>query len=78
MFLYSSKLLFIYFFLQIFWMGPFIGAILAAVIYNYVLCPQRLSREERLAIFKGFVDSEDNLQQPPGNRADCRWNSECA
>ncbi|XP_058025999.1 aquaporin-5-like [Ahaetulla prasina] len=59
----------------IFWMGPFIGAVLAAVIYNYVLCPQRLSREQRLAIFKGFCAPEDNMQQPPGNRADSRWNN---
>ncbi|ETE71917.1 Aquaporin-2, partial [Ophiophagus hannah] len=59
-------------------MGPFVGAILASLIYNYVLCPQRLSREERLAVFKGFFAPEDNLQQPPGNRADSRWNSECA
>uniref|UniRef100_A0A8C6X5A0 Aquaporin-5 n=1 Tax=Naja naja TaxID=35670 RepID=A0A8C6X5A0_NAJNA len=62
----------------IYWMGPFMGAILAAVIYNYILYPQRLSREERLAVFKGFFAPEDNLQQPTGNRADSRWNSECA
>ncbi|XP_015676654.1 aquaporin-5 [Protobothrops mucrosquamatus] len=59
----------------VFWMGPFIGGILAAIIYNYVLCPQRLSREERLAIFKGFFPCEDELQQPPGNRSDSRWNN---
>uniref|UniRef100_A0A8C6X555 Aquaporin-5 n=1 Tax=Naja naja TaxID=35670 RepID=A0A8C6X555_NAJNA len=46
----------------IYWMGPFMGAILAAVIYNYILYPQRLSREERLAVFKGFFAPEDNLQ----------------
>ncbi|XP_070592889.1 aquaporin-5-like [Erythrolamprus reginae] len=59
----------------VYWMGPFLGAILASIVYNYVLCPQRLSREERLAIFKGFFVAEDNLQQPPGNRADPRWNN---
>ncbi|XP_063152651.1 aquaporin-5-like [Candoia aspera] len=58
----------------VFWLGPIAGAILAAIAYNYILCPQRLSREERLDIFKGYFVPEDDLQYSSGSRTESQWN----
>ncbi|NXD17321.1 AQP2 protein, partial [Nothocercus nigrocapillus] len=46
-------------FLQVFWVGPLVGAAAASVIYNYLLFPQAKTFSERLAIFKGFEPEED-------------------
>ncbi|NXE56669.1 AQP2 protein, partial [Casuarius casuarius] len=46
-------------FLQVFWVGPLVGAAAASVLYNYILCPQAKTFSERLAIFKGFEPEED-------------------
>ncbi|KFQ15462.1 Aquaporin-2, partial [Leptosomus discolor] len=46
-------------FLQVFWVGPLVGAAAASIIYNYILFPQAKTFSERLAIFKGFEPEED-------------------
>ncbi|XP_029452854.1 aquaporin-2-like [Rhinatrema bivittatum] len=53
----------------IFWIAPVVGAILASIIYNYILCPQSLSLRERFAIFKGALileeeEWEERKEQP--------------
>ncbi|NWH66660.1 AQP2 protein, partial [Geococcyx californianus] len=57
----SGSVLFIRFssFLQVFWVGPLVGAAAASIIYNYILFPQAKTFSERLAIFKGFEPEED-------------------
>ncbi|KAM6469342.1 aquaporin-5-like isoform 1-T2 [Liasis olivaceus] len=62
----------------VFWMGPTVGALLAAVVYNYILLPQRLSREERLSIFKGYCVPEGDLQYSPRNRNEPQWENRTA
>ncbi|XP_078545267.1 aquaporin-5-like [Lissotriton helveticus] len=42
----------------VFWIGPLIGAVLASIIYNYILCPQSLCWSEKLSICKGTLESE--------------------
>ncbi|NWI18495.1 AQP2 protein, partial [Crypturellus soui] len=46
-------------FLQVFWVGPLVGAAAASVVYNYVLFPQAKSFSERLAVLKGLEPEED-------------------
>ncbi|XP_075055233.1 aquaporin-2-like [Mixophyes fleayi] len=56
----------------IFWIGPLVGAILASLIYNYVLCPQEQSFSEKLSILLGRMSSvveeeaewEERQEQP--------------
>ncbi|XP_077340437.1 aquaporin-5-like [Lithobates pipiens] len=55
----------------IFWIGPMVGAILASLIYNYVLCPQEQTFREKLAILLGKMPSieveedwEERQEQP--------------
>ncbi|XP_018426034.1 PREDICTED: aquaporin-5-like [Nanorana parkeri] len=55
----------------IFWIGPMVGAILASLIYNYVLCPQEQTFREKLAILLGKIPSieveedwEERHEQP--------------
>ncbi|XP_075448009.1 aquaporin-2-like [Ascaphus truei] len=43
----------------IFWIGPLIGAIIASVIYNYILCPQQQSCADKLAILLGRMPSHE-------------------
>ncbi|NWT61652.1 AQP2 protein, partial [Erythrocercus mccallii] len=45
--------------LQVFWVGPLIGAAAASILYNYVLFPQAKSFSERLAILKGCEPEPD-------------------
>ncbi|NWY66004.1 AQP2 protein, partial [Erithacus rubecula] len=45
--------------LQVFWVGPLIGAAAASILYNYVLFPQAKSLSERLAILKGCEPEPD-------------------
>nr|XP_020640191.1 aquaporin-5-like [Pogona vitticeps] len=49
----------------VFWIGPFLGAIFASVIYNYLLYPRKLSMEERIAIVKGFFIPEYEWRDTP-------------
>ncbi|NXS86960.1 AQP2 protein, partial [Erpornis zantholeuca] len=44
---------------QVFWVGPFIGAAAASILYNYVLFPQAKTLSERLAILKGCEPEQD-------------------
>ncbi|CAJ0939670.1 unnamed protein product [Ranitomeya imitator] len=56
----------------IFWIGPMVGAILASLIYNYVLCPQEQSFSEKLSMLLGRMptlreveeDWEERQEQP--------------
>ncbi|NXL79911.1 AQP2 protein, partial [Leptocoma aspasia] len=45
--------------LQVFWVGPLIGAAAASILYNYVLFPQAKTLPERLAILKGCEPEQD-------------------
>ncbi|NXC89624.1 AQP2 protein, partial [Cercotrichas coryphoeus] len=45
--------------LQVFWVGPLIGAAAASILYNYVLFPQAKTLSERLAILKGCEPEPD-------------------
>lgn len=38
---------------QIFWVGPLAGALLASLIYNFILFPDTKTLAERLTIFMG-------------------------
>ncbi|KAG9491803.1 hypothetical protein GDO78_000354 [Eleutherodactylus coqui] len=55
----------------IFWIGPLVGAILASLIYNYILCPQEQSFSEKLSMLLGRMpamqdeeDWEERQEQP--------------
>ncbi|NWX59135.1 AQP2 protein, partial [Promerops cafer] len=45
--------------LQVFWVGPLIGAAAASILYNYILFPQAKTLSERLAILKGCEPEQD-------------------
>ncbi|NXP98873.1 AQP2 protein, partial [Vidua macroura] len=45
--------------LQVFWVGPLIGAAAASILYNYVLFPQAKTLSERLAVLKGCEPEQD-------------------
>ncbi|NXN83869.1 AQP2 protein, partial [Bombycilla garrulus] len=45
--------------LQVFWVGPLIGAAAASILYNYVLFPQAKTLSERLAILRGCEPEQD-------------------
>ncbi|XP_074836253.1 aquaporin-2-like isoform X2 [Carettochelys insculpta] len=45
--------------LGVFWLGPLAGAVVASLIYNYILFPHAKTLSERLTIFKGFEPEED-------------------
>ncbi|XP_062977527.1 aquaporin-2-like [Elgaria multicarinata webbii] len=47
----------------IFWIGPLAGAIIATLLYNYLLCPQPRSTAKRLAILGGHSDPESECQR---------------
>ena len=44
---------------QVFWIGPLVGAILASLLYNYILFPPAKSLSERLAVLKGLEPDTD-------------------
>lgn len=44
--------------LQIFWVGPLTGAVLASLIYNFILFPDTKTLAQRLAILKGTSEVE--------------------
>ncbi|XP_032348672.1 aquaporin-5 isoform X1 [Camelus ferus] len=47
----------------VFWVGPIVGAILAAVLYFYLLFPNSLSLTERVAIVKGTYEPEEDWEE---------------
>ncbi|XP_038607975.1 aquaporin-6 [Tachyglossus aculeatus] len=49
----------------IFWVGPLTGAILASLIYNFILFPDRKTLAERLAILKGTWEAEGHVEAQP-------------
>ncbi|XP_061470919.1 aquaporin-5-like isoform X2 [Rhineura floridana] len=55
----------------VFWVGPILGASVAAVVYNYLLYPHRLSMRERLAIVQGFILPEGERRETPDSER--RW-----
>lgn len=44
---------------QVFWIGPLVGAIIASLLYNYLLFPSAKSLQERLAVLKGLEPDTD-------------------
>lgn len=49
--------------LQIFWVGPLIGAVLASVLYNFVIYYDPKPFSQRLSILKGSYDGEELKKQ---------------
>ncbi|KAB0404483.1 hypothetical protein E2I00_016444, partial [Balaenoptera physalus] len=45
--------------LGVFWIGPLVGAILASLLYNYILFPPAKRLSERLAVLKGLEPDTD-------------------
>ncbi|MEE6472199.1 hypothetical protein FKM82_009531 [Ascaphus truei] len=43
----------------IFWIGPLLGAILASLIYNYILFPHDKTFSDRIAVLKGTYEPEE-------------------
>ncbi|XP_021490655.2 aquaporin-5 [Meriones unguiculatus] len=43
----------------VFWVGPIVGAILAAILYFYLLFPSSLSLSDRVAVVKGTYEPEE-------------------
>lgn len=56
-----------YFFLpsQIFWVGPVTGAVLASLIYNFILFPDTKTLSQRLAILMGTAEMEKSVEVEP-------------
>ncbi|XP_070791015.1 aquaporin-5-like [Pituophis catenifer annectens] len=46
----------------VFWVGPISGAILASLLYNYLLLPHSMNMNERVAIIKGTYESEEEWE----------------
>uniref|UniRef100_A0A8C0TPD1 Aquaporin 2 n=1 Tax=Canis lupus familiaris TaxID=9615 RepID=A0A8C0TPD1_CANLF len=47
----------------VFWVGPIVGAILAAILYFYLLFPNSLSLSERMAVIKGTYEPEEDWEE---------------
>uniref|UniRef100_A0A5F9CT09 Aquaporin-2 n=1 Tax=Oryctolagus cuniculus TaxID=9986 RepID=A0A5F9CT09_RABIT len=47
----------------VFWVGPIVGAILAAILYFYLLFPTSLSLSERVAVVKGSYEPEEDWEE---------------
>ncbi|XP_069089417.1 aquaporin-2-like [Pleurodeles waltl] len=47
----------------IFWVGPMAGGVVASMIYNYVLRPQKRSSSEKLAVLQGTFDPEQERER---------------
>nr|XP_034963976.1 aquaporin-5-like [Zootoca vivipara] len=46
----------------IFWIGPLAGAIVAMMLYDYLLCPQPRGTADRIAILRGDRDPEKEAE----------------
>ncbi|XP_053231048.1 aquaporin-5-like [Podarcis raffonei] len=46
----------------IFWIGPLAGAIVAMMLYDYLLCPRPRSTADRIAILRGDRDPEKEAE----------------
>ncbi|XP_057557899.1 aquaporin-5 [Hippopotamus amphibius kiboko] len=47
----------------VFWVGPIMGAALAAILYFYLFFPNSLNLSERAAIFKGTYEPEEDWEE---------------
>ncbi|XP_037702139.1 aquaporin-5 isoform X2 [Choloepus didactylus] len=47
----------------VFWVGPIVGAVLAAVLYFYLFFPNSLSMSERVAVIKGTYEPEEDWEE---------------
>ncbi|XP_009864408.1 PREDICTED: aquaporin-5 [Apaloderma vittatum] len=47
----------------VFWVGPILGACLAALLYFYVLVPYCMNMSDRVAIIKGTYESEEEWEE---------------
>ncbi|XP_075409092.1 aquaporin-5 [Tenrec ecaudatus] len=47
----------------VFWVGPIVGAILAAILYFYILFPYPLSLSERVAMVKGTYQPDEDWEE---------------
>ncbi|KAM4702340.1 aquaporin-5-like [Discoglossus pictus] len=47
----------------IFWIGPLVGAIIASLIYNYILCPQHQTCSEKVAILLGRMLPQEEVEE---------------
>ncbi|KFZ67300.1 Aquaporin-5, partial [Podiceps cristatus] len=46
----------------VFWVGPILGACLAALLYFYILVPYCMNMSDRVAIIKGTYESEEEWE----------------
>ncbi|XP_049638920.1 aquaporin-6 [Suncus etruscus] len=67
----------------IFWVGPLSGAILASLIYNFILFPNTKTLAQRLAIFTGTAEAkqaggvEPQKKDPPTTSEDTEMENVC-
>ncbi|XP_010135120.1 PREDICTED: aquaporin-5 [Buceros rhinoceros silvestris] len=47
----------------VFWVGPILGACLAALLYFYLLVPYCMNMSDRVAIIKGTYESEEEWEE---------------
>uniref|UniRef100_A0A8C3KM48 Aquaporin-5 n=1 Tax=Calidris pygmaea TaxID=425635 RepID=A0A8C3KM48_9CHAR len=47
----------------VFWVGPILGACLAALLYFYILVPYCMNMSDRVAIVKGTYESEEEWEE---------------
>ncbi|KAM5336771.1 aquaporin-5 [Glossophaga mutica] len=47
----------------VFWVGPIVGAAVAAILYFYLLFPNCLSLSERVAVVKGTYEPEEDWEE---------------
>ncbi|XP_004429055.2 PREDICTED: aquaporin-5 [Ceratotherium simum simum] len=47
----------------VFWVGPILGAALAAILYFYLLFPNSLSLSDRVAVIKGTYEPEEDWEE---------------
>ena len=62
LFVRCLNLIISFLFLQVYWVGPVIGAGLGSLLYDFLLFPRLKSVSERLSILKGTRPSESNGQ----------------
>lgn len=62
LFVPCPNLILSFLFLQVYWVGPVIGAGLGSLLYDFLLFPRLKSVSERLSILKGTRPSESNGQ----------------